>query len=60
MHVNVQYKGQNTSKDSMKSMPTTPYMSHIVRKRVFRVLTKSDTNWAVQPQKVARDLKFRI
>ena len=32
-------------------------MSLVVRKPVFRV---SDTNQAVQPQKMARGLKFRI
>ena len=29
-------------------------------KRTSRFLTRSDTNWAVQSQKMARDLKFRI
>ena len=31
-----------------------------MRKSVFGVLTRSDTNRAVQPQKMARSLKFRI
>ena len=35
-------------------------MSLVVRKPVFGFLTWSDTNWAVQPQKIARDLKFGI
>ena len=37
------------------------YMSHDRRKlQVFAVSTRSDTNRAVQPQKMARGLKFRI
>ena len=32
-----------------------PYMGHVMRKSV-----RSDINWAVQPQKMARDLKFGI
>ena len=35
-------------------------MSLIVRKSVFGVLTRSNTNRAVQPQKMARGLQFRI
>ena len=31
-----------------------------MRKPVFGGLTRSDTNRAAQPQKIARDLKFRI
>ena len=31
-----------------------------MRNPVFGVPTRSDTNRAVQPQKMARDLKFRI
>ena len=31
-----------------------------MRKPVFGVPTNSDTDWAVQQQKMARDLKFRI
>ena len=31
-----------------------------MRKPVFGFLTRSDTNRAVQPQKMARGLKFRI
>ena len=31
-----------------------------MRKPVFGFPTRSDTNQAVQPQKLARDLKFRI
>ena len=34
--------------------------SLVVRKPVFGFQTRSDTNRAVQPQKMARDLKFRI
>ena len=29
------------------------YMSHIARKPVLGFWTRSDTNWAVQPQKMA-------
>ena len=35
-------------------------MSLLLRKPVFGVSTKSDKNRPVQPQKMARDLKFRI
>ena len=35
-------------------------MSFVVRKPVFGVSTRSDTNRAIQPQKMARGLKFRI
>ena len=35
-------------------------LSHIARKPVFRVPTKSDTNRAAQHQKVAKCLKFCI
>ena len=35
-------------------------MSRFVRKPVLRFPTRSDTNWAVQPQKMARGLKFPI
>ena len=35
-------------------------MSHDVRKLVFGFPTRSDTNRAVQPQKVARGLKFWV
>ena len=35
-------------------------MSLVVRKPVLRFLTRADTNRPVQPQKTARDLKFRI
>ena len=35
-------------------------MSRVARKPVFRVPTRSDTNRAVQPQKMARGLKFQI
>ena len=31
-----------------------------MRKPVFGVSDQSDTNWAVQPQKMARGLKFGI
>ena len=36
------------------------FLSHVVRKPVFGVPTRSDTNRAVQLQKIARDLKLRI
>ena len=36
------------------------YMSFVVRKPTFWFPTRSDTNRAVQPQKMARGLKFRI
>ena len=36
------------------------YVSLVVRKPVFWVSTRSDTNWAVQPLKMSRDMKFRI
>ena len=39
--------------------PTTN-MSLVVRKPVFGFPTRSHTNQAVQPQKMARGLKFRI
>ena len=37
-------------------------MSLVLRKPVFGVsdLVRVDTDWAVQPQKMARGLKFRI
>ena len=35
-------------------------MSLVVRKPVFKFPTWSDINQAVHPQKMARDLKFRI
>ena len=36
------------------------FTSLVVRKRSLGFPTKSDTNWAVQLQKMARGLKFRI
>ena len=36
------------------------HMSLVVRKPVFGFPTRSDTNQALQPQKMARGLKFRI
>ena len=36
------------------------YLSRIVRKPVFGFPTRSDTNWAVQPQKMVEGLKFGI
>ena len=33
-------------------------MSYAMRKPVFGFLTKSDTNWAAQPQEMAKGLKF--
>ena len=35
-------------------------MSHVMRKPVFGFLTRSDTNQAVPPHKMARGLKFWI
>ena len=35
-------------------------MSLVVRKPVFGFPTRSDTNRSVQPQKMARGLKFRV
>ena len=35
-------------------------MSRVVRKPTFWIPTRSDTNQAVQSQKMARGLKFRI
>ena len=35
-------------------------MSLVVRKPVFGVSDHTDTNRAAQPQRMARDLKFRI
>ena len=35
-------------------------MSRVMRKPTFWFLTRSDTNRAVQQQKMARGLKFRI
>ena len=35
-------------------------MSRVMKNQSFGFLTRSDTNWAVQPQKMARGLKFRI
>ena len=36
------------------------YMGRFMRKSMFWFLTRSDTNQAVQLQKMARGLKFRI
>ena len=36
------------------------YMSRVMGKPVFGFLTRSDTNRAFQPQKIARGLKFQI
>ena len=36
------------------------YMSYIIKNLSAMFLTRSNTNWAVQPQKMARGLKFRI
>ena len=36
------------------------HMSLVVRKPVFEVSDRSDTNWAVQLLKMARGLKFQI
>ena len=35
-------------------------MSLVLRKLVFEFPTRSHSNWAVQSQKMARGLKFRI
>ena len=44
----------------VKETNTYRTMSLVVRKPVFRVLTRSDTNQAVQPHKMARGWKFCI
>ena len=36
------------------------YEPRSVKNRSSRFLTRSDTNWAVQPHKMARGLKFQI
>ena len=41
-------------------MASVAYLSHVMRKPTFWFPTWSDTNKAVQPQKMARGLKFRI
>ena len=41
-------------------MLTCIILSLVVRKPVFGIPTRSDTNRAVQPQKMVRGLKFRI
>ena len=33
---------------------------YVIRKAVFGVSTRSNTNWAVEPQKIARGLQFWI
>ena len=38
----------------MKVITNNPIMSRDKRKQVLAVLTRSDTNWAVQSQKKAR------
>ena len=35
-------------------------MSRAVRKPVFEIATRPDTNWTILPQKLARRVKFRI
>ena len=44
----------------LKCSRTRPYMSLVVRKSVFGVVTRSHTNQSLQPHKMARGLKFRI
>ena len=46
----------------MTSLLTGPFqqMRCVARKPVFGFTTRFDTNQAVQPQKMIRDLKFRI
>ena len=39
---------------------STNNLSRVMRKPMFWVLTRSDTNQAMQSQKMARGLKFRI
>ena len=51
-HVFVIKKNYTVSKDQ--------YLSFVVRKPVFEFPTRSDTNRAVQPQKMAGGFKFRI
>ena len=36
------------------------YQCHDARKPVFGVPTRSDRNWAVKPQKLIRDFKYRF
>ena len=48
------------SLDCLMSLNSISEMSLVVRKPVFGFPTRSDTNKAVQPQKIARGLKFRI
>ena len=36
------------------------YLSHVTRKTALEFPTRSDLNWAVQPQEMARGLKFLI
>ena len=49
-----------TSLQFFKQSYAPEYMSLVVRKRSSGFLTRSDTNQAVQLQKMARCLKFRI
>ena len=44
----------------LEDSQTGRQMSRVMRKPMFWFSTRSDTNWAVQSQKVARCLKFRI
>ena len=44
----------------LRSKCCSDYMIRIKRKAVFEFLTRSDTNQAVQPKKMARGLKCRI
>ena len=34
------------------------YLSHVAKNQSLGFLTRYDTNWALQPQKMARDLKL--
>ena len=54
-------KRQNTDfEDDQTDLNLGAHMSRVMRKPTFWFLTWSDTNRAAQPQKMARDLKFRI
>ena len=56
--------GQNRAFEAMKSfysfLVDAVSISHVMRKPTFLFPTWSDTNQAVQLQKMARGLKFRI
>ena len=43
-----------------RTVSTVQHLSRVMRKPTMWILTRSDTNQAVQLQKMARGLKFRI